>query len=374
MTKLYLFVAGLLVVLSQQQVAGQDLMSTWQGVLRASGRDQRVVIKILKDDGGTLQGALYTIDDSGGYLPVAGTVRNGNITLSIPAWVATYTGKLDGSGNSISGTWTRDRSTQPLNLIRATSETAWEIPKDPRVAPKMASDIDPIYEVATIKPSRPDEVNRTFLRQGRRFSTTATSIVDLMMFAYGIHFTQITNAPRWLGTDKYDVTLLQAGDGQPSEAQLKEMMRKLLSERLRLTFHREKRDLSVLRIVTLKTGPKLVDSLNPNGPAGVASGLGTITVKSGTIADFAGYLQRYFSPLVMDRPVIDGTGLSERYDFTIRFTPSFVPNGGANGGRVSDEFPDFFTAIQQQLGLKLETVTESVDVFVIDDLQRPSEN
>ena len=371
MTKTYLFLFGVMAVLSQQRVAVQDLTGTWQGVLHANSQDQRTVIKILRDDGGTLQGALYPIDEGPGYWPLTGTARGGNITLSIPARAATYTGKLDSGGKSISGTWTRDGSTQSLNLIRANGETAWTIPPDPRDAPKMAADVDPTYEVATIKPSRPDEVNRTFLRQGRRFNTTATSILDLMMFAYGIHLKQIVNGPRWLETDKYDVTLLQAGEGQPSDAQLKEMMRKLLSDRIKLTLHSEKGKLSVFRIVTLKGGPKLVDSLNPDRPAGVGGGFGTITVKSGTIADFAGFLQRYFSPLVMDRPVIDRTGLSGRYDFTLRFTPSFIP---PNTVRITDEFPDFFTAIQQQLGLKLETVSESVDVLVIDNVERPTEN
>jgi uncharacterized protein (TIGR03435 family) len=190
-----------------------------------------------------------------------------------------------------------------------------------------------------------------------------------MMFAYGIHFKQIANAPRWLETDKYDVTLLQAGEGQPNDTQLKEIMRKLLSDRLRLTLHREKRDLSVFRIVTLKAGPKLVDSLNPDGPAGWGGGgrVGMMTVKSATIADFAGFLQRYFD---IDLPVIDRTGLSGRYDFTLRWTP----DDRRNTGGVTDEFPDFFTAIEQQLGLKLETVTESVDVLVIDHVERPTEN
>jgi hypothetical protein len=242
MTKIYLFVISVMAVLSQERVAVQDLMGTWQGVLRANSQDQRTVIKILRDDGGMLQGALYLIDKGPGYLPLTGTAQGENIKLSVPAWIATYTGRLDSSGNSISGTWTQDGSTQSLNLIRANSETAWTIPDD-RV-PKMASDVAPTYEVATIKPSRPDEY-KTFLRQGRRFNTTATSIVDLMMFAYDIHFKQIANAPRWLETDKYDVTLLPSGEGQPRDAQLKEIMRKVLSDRLRLTLHREKRDLRI---------------------------------------------------------------------------------------------------------------------------------
>jgi hypothetical protein len=132
MTRLYLFVFGVMIVLSQERVAALGLMGTWQGVLRANGQDQRTVIKILKDDGGTLQGAVYPIDEGGGYLPLTGTARGGNIALSIPARAAMYRGKLDSSGNSISGTWTQDRSTQSLSLIRANSETAWTIPADPR--------------------------------------------------------------------------------------------------------------------------------------------------------------------------------------------------------------------------------------------------
>src|SRR2546430_8024241 len=202
MTTLSLFVFGVMVVLSQQRVAVQDLMGTWQGLLRANGQDQRTVIKILKDDRGTLQGALYPIDKGGGYLPLTGTARGENITLSIRAIAATYTGKLDSSGNSISGTWTQDRSTQPLNLNRANSETAWTIPVDPRDAPKMASDVVPTYEVATIKRSRRDEVNRTFLRQGRRVKTTATFIFELLHFFFGNPLPQNAQSTRLAGDHK----------------------------------------------------------------------------------------------------------------------------------------------------------------------------
>jgi uncharacterized protein (TIGR03435 family) len=93
-------------------------------------------------------------------------------------------------------------------------------------------------------------------------------------------------------------------------------------------------------------------------------------VKSATIADFAGYLKRYWRPLLMDRPVIDRTGLSGRYDFTLRWSPDDLRYTGG----VTYEFPDFFTAIQQQLGLKLEAVTDSVDVLVIDHVERPTAN
>ena len=92
-----------------------------------------------------------------------------------------------------------------------------------------------------------------------------------------------------------------------------------------------------------------------------------MTVKSATIADFAGFLQRYYG---MDRPVIDRTGLSGRYDFTLKWTPDDRPKTGG----VTDEFPDFFTAIPQQLGLKLETVTQPIDVLVIDHVEKPTEN
>jgi bla regulator protein blaR1 len=207
------------------------------------------------------------------------------------------------------------------------------------------------------------------MRQGRRFVTTATSVVDLMLFAYGVHPKQIANAPAWFETDKFEVTMLQAGEGQPSDAQLKAMMRKLLSVRVGLTLHREKRELSVFRLVTLKGGPKLADTLTPDAPAGWGSGgrPGMLVVKSSTLADVAGFLQRFFDP---GRPVIDRTGLSGKYDFTLRWTPDTLRNRGG----VADEFPDLFAAIEQQLGLKLESATESVEVLVIDNVTRPTEN
>jgi hypothetical protein len=136
-------------VLRPSALVAQGLMGTWQGILRANGEEQRTVIKILKDDGGTLQGALYVIERGPGYFALAGTARNGNITLSVPALVATYTGKLDSSGKSITGAWTENGSTLSLSLVQTNPDTAWTIPDD-RV-PKMAADLDPTYEVATIK-------------------------------------------------------------------------------------------------------------------------------------------------------------------------------------------------------------------------------
>jgi uncharacterized protein (TIGR03435 family) len=229
-----------------------------------------------------------------------------------------------------------------------------------------------VFEVATIKPSRPEE-QRSVVIRGPRFTTTATSVSDLIMFAYEIQARQIADAPRWLETEKYDVTGLPPDGGQPNRQELRLMVRTLLADRFDLTFHQEKKELPVFRIAASKTGPKLSNSSDPNGNPRVGFGSGVITAKSATISDFAEFLQRY----LLDRPVVDRTGLTGKYDFTLNWTPDSLQTAGHDfppTDRPTLDVPDFFTAIQQQLGLKLESVKEPVDIFVIDHVERPSEN
>jgi uncharacterized protein (TIGR03435 family) len=228
------------------------------------------------------------------------------------------------------------------------------------------------FEVATIKPSSQEQ--RSLVIRGRRFTTTATSVTDLIMFAYGIHAQQIMKTPGWTDTEKYDVTGLPSGDGQPTRQQFRAMVQTLLAERFSLQFHRERKELSVFRIAVVKNGPKLKNSVDPNGSPRVGFGGGAMTVMSATISDFGEFLQRYG---VLDRPVVDRTGLSGVYDFKLNWTPDSLQTAGqGSDSQQTDrpDLPDLFTAIQQQLGLKLESVKEAVEVLVIDSVQKPSEN
>jgi uncharacterized protein (TIGR03435 family) len=241
----------------------------------------------------------------------------------------------------------------------------------------MAADADPVFEVATIKPSRPDVPGKLYRVQGRQFSTVNTTLSDLITFAYGIHAKQITGAPSWVESDKFDLMAQPDGQGQPNDRQWKIMLQKLLKDRFQLTFHRDKKELSVYAITVEKTGHKLVKSEgDPNGlPALFFRGLGNLPVRNATIADFAGVMQG----TVLDRPVVDQTGLSGRFDFTLTWTPDEFQFGGqgargappqANGANA----PDLFTAFREQLGLKLDSTKAPAEVFVIDGVEKPSAN
>jgi uncharacterized protein (TIGR03435 family) len=238
------------------------------------------------------------------------------------------------------------------------------------------ADAEPAFEVATIKPGSPDARGFGMRISGRRFSTIHASLSDLVAFAYGLHPRQITGGPAWLETEKYDLLAEASAESKPNSLAMRAMVQKLIVDRFGLTFHRDRKTLSVYAIVIGKGGPKFLNSPGEaNGNPGYGfQGLGKMTVSNARIVDFAGWMQRY----VVDRPVVDRTEISGRFNFTLNWTPDesqFIGLAGQLGVLKGDvEQPDLYTAIQQQLGLKLESTKLSVEVLVIDHVEKPSEN
>jgi uncharacterized protein (TIGR03435 family) len=216
-----------------------------------------------------------------------------------------------------------------------------------------------------------------FTVKGRQVLTINTTVNDLIVFAYGLHARQIIGGQPWMETDKYDVTGQPEAQGIPNVVQLRSMVQQLLTDRFKLAFHRDTRDLPVYAIVVGDRGPRLTkNDTNPNGlPNLIFKGLGVLPAMNATMGDLAGVMQS----AVLDRPVVDKTGLQGRYDFTLTWTPDesqFTglgvrvppPSGDANAP------PGLFTAFQEQLGLKLDSTRAPVEVFVVDGIERPSEN
>ena len=177
-------------------------------------------------------------------------------------------------------------------------------------------------------------------------------------------------------SDKYDITGLPEGQGMPNLNQMRDMIRALLEDRFKLTTHRETRELSAYALVVAPGGPKMTkNDSNPNGLPGLLfRGLGVLPVTNATMGDFAGVMQL----AVLDRPVIDKTGLQGRYDFTLTWTPDET-QFASFGVRIPTSTdpnapPVLFTAIQEQLGLKFDSVRAPVEVMVIDRVEKPSEN
>ncbi len=377
------------------QNAAKDLTGTWQGTLHA-GRDLRTVVKITKDDKGDYKAQFFSIDQGGQPLPVNSiTVDGSTVKMALNLIGGNFEGKLSGDGNTIDGNWTQGPSPLPLVLTRATPETEWTIPTPPPPIPPMAADANPSFEVATIKPNNSGATGiQALIMRGRTFMTRASSLEDLISFAYSIQAKQIVNGPGWMETERYDIEAIPDAQGVPNTEQIRIMIRKLLTDRFELTFHHEQRNLSAYVLTVGKNGEKLA----PTELKGQLPGLGmrpavggiTLMVRNAAIPDFTGFLQ----VLVLDRPVVDRTGLTGRYDFQCTFAPDESEFGGhpphfpapaganspsgANSSTGSNaeaaSAPGLFDAIQQQLGLKLSAEKTDVDVIAIDHVDHPSPN
>jgi uncharacterized protein (TIGR03435 family) len=338
-------------------LVAQDLAGNWQGTLNA-GRELRVVFKIAKGDGATPWKALFypNIDQPGPAVAVGAiTIQNGSVKLPIPGMGGSFEGKLNPEGNVMTGNWIQGPSPLPLTLTRATQTTAWTIPEPPPAPKAMAPDANPTFAVATIKPSAPDRPGKAIQIRPGQFITINTTLSDLITFVYGLHPKQIVGAPEWVDTDKFDLTGKPDGEGQPNGNQWKTMVEKLLADRFALKFHRDKKELSVFALSAGKTPNKLTPSTgDPNGLPGLFfRGLGNLPARNATMKDFAGILQS----AVLDRPVVDQTGITGRYDFELKWTPDETQFPGLGGGAKAaaaaaekgDAPPDLFTAVQQQL-------------------------
>ena len=357
-----------------------DIVGTWQGTLHApNGHNLRTVLKVTKDDKGALHGMFYSIDQSGrGIQTSSVSFDNGTLKFGIDFIGLTYDGKMSADGNSISGTSTQGDHPLPLVFERATPETEWAMPAPPPRIPPMAADANPSFEVATIKPTKPDERGTYITVQGTGLVVVNFSLNDLVKFAYDMQNKQIVGGPDWMATDKWDINAKPDTPGQPNTKQLQTMIRKLLADRFAFKFHNDKREMGAYVLTVGKNGPKMKQNTgNPNGLPGLFFGpIGTLHVMNATMEDFTGLMQS----TVLDRPVVDKSGLTGRWDFTLKWTPDEsqfvgmgikVPPPSADDANAA---PPLFTAIQEQLDLKLEAQKTQVPVLVIDHVDHPSPN
>jgi uncharacterized protein (TIGR03435 family) len=345
-------------------------------------------VKITKDDKGGYKGVFYSIDQGGQPLNLDSVTLNGSdVKMTLKLVAGTFVGKLSAEGKTIDGNWSQG-SPLPLILTRATPETAWEIPK-PQPPPKlMAADADPNFEVATIKPNSSNATSmQALVINGRKFLTRASSLGDLISFAYEVQSKQVVNAPDWLDKDRYDIEAVPEQEGVPNPQQLRIMIKKLLTDRFKLAFHHDQREMSAYVLSVGKDGQKLKDTQlkGPLPGIGIRPGTGGITLNmvNAKISDFTGFLQS----LVLDRPVVDKTGLQGHYDFQCTFSPDdsqfgghppqFPKQGNADSGAsdtAAPSAPSLYDALQQELGLKLAGEKTAVDVIAIDKVEKPSAN
>ena len=177
----------------------------------------------------------------------------------------------------------------------------------------------------------------------------------------------IRGGPSWASTDLFDVEA-KAENTSVTNAELRLMLQTLMADRFKLRFHSETKEVPGYAVMVANNGPKLVKSKEPNGQRSTNVRPGEWTAKNATLAES---LLRFLSiGTVVNEPVVDKTGIEGKYDFTLTFAQT--PPGAT--ALPDSAGPSFFTALQEQLGLRLEPNKQTIEIIVIDSVERPSEN
>ena len=259
------------------------------------------------------------------------------------------------------------------------------------------------YDVVSVKPSKPgnrDSMSMSMTPTPDGFAATNVTLQMLITLAYGVDDDQITHAPNWLDTDRFDVGAKMDGSVMDQLQKLakddqklarQRMLQALLADRFKLTIHRETKALPAYSLVIAKNGPKLKEAkpgdTYPNGfvtPAGRGGAGGIMQSASATGYKFVAQ-GIPFSTFVtwlsvqLRRPVLDKTGLTGNYDVTLNYSLDFsqlrAPSDDTSLPPAPDATsPSLLTAVQEQLGLKLESGKGGGETIVIDHAEKPSGN
>jgi uncharacterized protein (TIGR03435 family) len=229
------------------------------------------------------------------------------------------------------------------------------------------------FEVASVKvhPDPPHAIGITV--SGFRLEARAETVRGLVMWAYDLKNYQVVSPPavfESVGDTMYDIVARAEGDAAPAKAAFRQMLQALLADRFKLQAHWETRELPVYELVEGKKGPKLKESASGATFAGNLSVTGRnyeVTLTKATMSDVVDAIANAF----LDRPVVDKTGLNGTYDIKLTYTPA---TRGNTEGDASIDDVSIFTAVQEQLGLKLDARKGSVKTLVIDRMAKPSEN
>ncbi len=246
----------------------------------------------------------------------------------------------------------------------------------------------PEFEVATIKPSRPGADGSTYaFAPGEGLKVTNGTLKGMIEMAYNVRDFQIAGGPGWIGSQQFDIVAKsaesdagsQAGNSTVSVDETRVRLRALLALRFELKVHTETKELPIYILAVGKNGSKLAEPGDENAeassPAGINARCGEMIGTSTTMTNLA-----YKLSVQLDRPVVDQTGLMGKYNFQLSWSPEAGPcstqthiDNSDVGARAADG-PSLFTAIQEQLGLKLESQKGPVEVLVVDLVEQPSEN
>jgi uncharacterized protein (TIGR03435 family) len=248
------------------------------------------------------------------------------------------------------------------------------------------------FEVASIKPSSPDTPGSSIqFMPGGGLKMIGVPLRNMITFAYDVRDFQISGGPGWIGTERFDVMarpdhaategledLSKMTDAQRKtmREQMGERLRALLADRFQLTVHTETKEQPIYALVVSKNGSKLQENKEPGPRQGMNTNRGRMQAFAAPIEMLAQVLSN-----IMGRPVLDKTSLAAKYDFVLEWTPELGADARAQGfgdGITSPVpapgGPTIFTALQEQLGLRLESQKGPVQMIVIDRAEKPSEN
>jgi uncharacterized protein (TIGR03435 family) len=249
------------------------------------------------------------------------------------------------------------------------------------------------FDVASIKPNRSGSIGEQvrFYPPSGRVTMTNVTVKRLIQQAYQLQDQQIAGGPGWISSEHFDIIAnSDAANLSPMDRWV--MVRALLADRFKLKMHTELRELQVFGLLLARGDGKLGEHLKavtpdcapptaprtgpfdlnaPNQCGVVAGGPGRMNFRGVTLDVLAAQLSTR-----VGRTVVDRTGLSGRFDLDVEFAPQPVRSDGSDpplGDRSSAEAPSIYTAIREQLGLKLDSQKRSIDVTVIDSVERPTE-
>jgi uncharacterized protein (TIGR03435 family) len=235
----------------------------------------------------------------------------------------------------------------------------------------------PIYDVVSIKPSQGGGRPGPQTGPGGRFTATNTTLKSLMVFAWDVHSYEIVGGPGWLDSAVWDIVATPEHPVEPGLANIEHfrtMLRSLLIDRFQLEVHREQKELPVYALVIAKGGLKLT----PGEAAAHANEMRLHMSNGQMIAQKITwkFVAQMFSEF-LGRTVVDQTGSDDAFDFKLQWTPD--PTQSAlplDPGQTPPDpsGPSLFTAVQEQLGLRLEAQKAPVEILVVDRAVKASEN
>ena len=225
----------------------------------------------------------------------------------------------------------------------------------------IAQNASPAFEVASIKQNLSGSQNSSNRMAGERYSGTNVSLISLLRTAYALQEFQLAGSPAWAETDKFDIEAKMESGANARDFPL--MLQRLLAERFKLVAHREPRQASIYTLVVTRDGPKFKpgDPSKCTGSCGFNASGTSINGESVSMEQFAARLSRSIGT-----HVVDGTSLNGVFDFTLTWLLD-----DRFSGRGASANPTLFTAIQEQLGLRLQAGRGPVDTLVIDRAEKP---